>query len=252
MTELKGRMLEFISHIGISQAKFEENTGMSNGYVNNIGESIRRSTMDKISAAYPELNMKWLLTGVESMILGDEVEMQLEKRLTFNPDEISVIDTAEMYDMAMKIGMHLIPERNVLFKGGDEVLENDEVEYIERYWHIPGADDCTDIITMSGNSMCSVLPNGTKMALKPIGWDKNYPNEIPFGSIFAILVEDRVTGKYHGHVKYLRKHKDSELSKRYWIARSEDTENYDDFDIDISLVRGLWIVKEYMIKTMIR
>ncbi len=248
MTGIKDRMLEFISYLGITQAKFEESTGMSNGYVNNLGESIRPSSLKKISATYPELNTNWLLTGVENMIIGDAPATDT----TFNFEEINLIDTAEKYEMAMKIGLHLIPERNVFFKGGNEVLENDNIEYIERYWHIPGADDCTDIITMSGNSMSSVLPNGTKMALKPIGWDKNHPNEIPFGSIFAILVEDRVTGKYHGHVKYLRKHKDTELAKKYWIARSKDTENYDDFDIDITLVRGLWIVKEYMIKTLIR
>lgn len=249
MAEIKSRMLEFISHLGLSQAKFEENVGMSNGFVNNIGESIRPSTLRKISEVYPELNTNWLLTGVETMIVGGDKVISSK---LFDENQISLIDTAEMYEIAMKIGMHLIPERNVFFQGGPDEILNDETEYIERFWHIPGADDCTNIITMSGNSMGDVLPNGTKMALKPIGWDVNYPNEIPFGNIFAILLKDRITGKYHGHVKYLRKHKDPELSKKFWIARSEDTENYDDFDIDISLVRGLWIVKEYMIKTILR
>lgn len=245
MVGIKNRMLEFISYLGLSQAKFEENVGMSNGFVNNIGESIRPSSLRKISDKYPELNTNWLLTGLENMLIGDEVSSE---SVPFSFNGVSLIDSAEMYEMAMKIGLHLIPERNVFFKGGAGVVESDEVEFIERYWHIPGADDCTDIIIMTGNSMGTVLPNGTKMVLKPIGWDVKYPNEIPFGSIFAVMLEDRVTGKYHGHVKYLRKHKDAELSKKYWIARSEDTENYDDFDIDISLVRGLWIIKEYMIK----
>lgn len=248
MVGIKNRLLEFISYLGLSQAKFEESVGMSNGFVNNIGESIRPSSVRKIKAKYPELNTNWLLTGTEKMIHGTESKQDV----TFNFNGIKLIDSAEMYEVAMKIGLHLIPERNVFFKGGNDLIETDEVEYIERYWHIPDADDCTDIIIMSGNSMGQVIPNGTRMALKPIGWNIQYPNEIPFGSIFAVMVEDRVTGKYHGHVKYLRKHKDSELAKNFWIARSEDIENYDDFDIDISMVRGLWIVKEYMIKTMIK
>ncbi len=245
MTGVKGRVLEFLNYLGLSQAKFEESVGLSNGFVNNIGDSIRESSIKKIKKRYPDFNADWLKTGVGRMLLSESEPEQVFI------EGIKIVDTQEMYEKAMQMGMHLIPERNVFFQGGSEVAINDEVEYVSRYWHIPESEDCTAVITMSGSSMGLVIPNGTKLVLKPIGWDPKYPNEIPFGSVFAIRVEDRVTKQYHGHIKYLRKHPDRELAKKCWIARSEDTANYDDFEINISMVRGLWLVKEYMIKTTI-
>ena len=38
---------------------------------------------------------------------------------------------------------------------------------------------------------------------------------------------------------------------RFWIARSIDRENHDDFDIDIEQVRGLWIVKQHVVADVI-
>lgn len=246
MTGVKERVLEFLNYLQLSQGKFEEAVGLSNGFVNNIGDTIRESSIKKIKNRYPDLNEVWLKTGSEKMLISETEKIDYETE-----DYVKIIDTQEMYEKAIKMGMHLIPERNVFFQGGSEIAVNDETEYITRYWHIPDSEDCTTVITMSGNSMGHVVPNGTKLALKPLGWDPNYPNEIPFGSIFAIMVEDRTTGMYHGHIKYLRRHPDPERCNSCWIARSEDKVNYDDFEIDISLVRGLWIVKEYMIKTTV-
>lgn len=246
MTGVKERVLEFLNYLQLSQGKFEEAVGLSNGFVNNIGDTIRESSIKKIKQQYPDLNEVWIKTGSEKMLISET-----EKMKSVAEDYVKIIDTQEMYEKAIKIGMHLIPEKNVFFQGGPELAVSDEVEHTMRYWHIPDSEDCTAVITMSGNSMGNVVPNGTKLALKPIGFDPNYPNEIPFGSIFAVMIEDRVTGKFHGHIKYLRRHPDHSRCNRLWIARSADTENYDDFEIDISLVRGLWIVKEYMIKTTI-
>lgn len=246
MKGVRERLIEFINHLNMTRKDFEITVGLSNSFVHNIGVSIREESIRKIKNVYPELNEIWLKTGEGKMLLNvDNVDFDDFK------NKINVIDTQEMYEKAMKIGMHLIPEKNVFFQGGSEIAINDDTEYITRYWHIPESEDCIAVITMSGNSMGHVVPNGTKMALKPIGFDPNHPNEIPFGSIFAVMVEDRITGKYHGHIKYLRRHPDPLRCNSCWIARSEDMKNYDDFEIDISLVRGLWLVKQYMIQTAI-
>lgn len=62
------RILEFIDYLGISTAEFERNCGLSNGSVSKMGENTRRSTIDKISNIYPQLNVNWLLTGEGNMI----------------------------------------------------------------------------------------------------------------------------------------------------------------------------------------
>ena len=106
--------------------------------------------------------------------------------------------------------------------------------------------DCDGVAQIAGNSMAPSFPSGCWVALKKYGYDPSRPNEIPFGNTFGFVVEE-ATGEYHRHVKILRRHKDAQLAKKYWIARSINTADFDDFDIDISTVRGLWIVKQHVV-----
>lgn len=65
---IKERLLLFIAHLGIGQAKFEKKCGLANGYVNNIRKSIMPEKLQKIALQYPELNAGWLMTGEGEMI----------------------------------------------------------------------------------------------------------------------------------------------------------------------------------------
>jgi transcriptional regulator with XRE-family HTH domain len=62
-TTVKERLKDFIKSKGIGQAAFEKAVGLSNGYVNNIRQSIQPDTLLRISQCYPELNINWLMTG---------------------------------------------------------------------------------------------------------------------------------------------------------------------------------------------
>ena len=95
--------------------------------------------------------------------------------------------------------------------------------------------------------MSPTLPSGCWVALKRYTLPHENPNTIPFGNIFGIVVEDKDTGEYHGHIKVLRRYKELSLANKYWIAHSINTEEFDDFDIEISQVRGLWIVKQHIV-----
>lgn len=65
---LKERILAFIEKMGLTKSQFEKNAGLSNGFVDKSGDNSRRSSLDKISTAYPQLNMAWLLTGEGEML----------------------------------------------------------------------------------------------------------------------------------------------------------------------------------------
>lgn len=65
---MKKRLIEFLSYLGIGQLKFEENVGLSRGFVNKVGDSIRTNNLNKIVDKYPELNINWLMTGEGSML----------------------------------------------------------------------------------------------------------------------------------------------------------------------------------------
>lgn len=65
---LKERLIQFIDYKGISVQQFEKNTNLSNGAVSKMGDNTRKSTLDKISSVYPELNINWVLTGENNML----------------------------------------------------------------------------------------------------------------------------------------------------------------------------------------
>jgi len=69
---MKDRLILFLAHLGMGQTKFEEKVGLSRGFVNNIGESIKEKTIKKITDVYPELNVNWLKTGEGEMLKSDQ------------------------------------------------------------------------------------------------------------------------------------------------------------------------------------
>ena len=161
-----------------------------------------------------------------------------------------ILEDEEDFKKAIESGLRLLPEVNFEFAAGKVEIFNDN-EFIKRYWYLPECKDCDGVAQIAGNSMAPSYPSGCWVALKKYGYDIDRPNEIAFGNTFGVVIENSVTGKYHGHVKILRRHKDALLAKRYWIARSINTTDFDDFDIDISTVRGLWIVKQHVVSDVL-
>jgi hypothetical protein len=68
---VKERLQAFLDYSNIQQARFERKVGLSNGFVNNIGKSIRGDSLFKISNAYPELSKSWLMLGEGKMFSSD-------------------------------------------------------------------------------------------------------------------------------------------------------------------------------------
>jgi hypothetical protein len=68
MATTKSRLLEFLAYLSIGQNAFEKKVGISNGYINNVKNSIGSDIINKISSAYPELNTEWLVGGNGEMI----------------------------------------------------------------------------------------------------------------------------------------------------------------------------------------
>lgn len=66
--DLKSRIIEFIEYKRLDKATFERIVGLSNDAVSKMGDNTRKSTVDKISNAFPELNIVWLRTGEGEML----------------------------------------------------------------------------------------------------------------------------------------------------------------------------------------
>ncbi|WP_373147761.1 S24 family peptidase [Parabacteroides distasonis] len=185
----------------------------------------------------------------ENWILNGEGEIN-DEILSIPASSGTAITTEEEYNDAIGKGLKLLPQVSFKFAAGQTQLIN-TTEDITRYWYLPDCKDCEGVAQVVGRSMSPTLPSGCWVALKRYTLPKDNPNTIPFGNIFGIVVEDEDTGEYHGHIKVLRRYKDQIASRKYWIAHSINSDEFDDYDIEICQVRSLWIVKQHIVSDIL-
>ncbi len=82
----KERLLAYLKYKGIKKAAFEKIAGLSNGFVDKMGDNTRSAKLEAISNSFPDLNINWLRTGEGSMIVGQEVKFNNPPG---NSDEVS-------------------------------------------------------------------------------------------------------------------------------------------------------------------
>ncbi len=152
---VKERLKKFIKSQGIGQAAFEREIGLSNGYVNNIRQSIQPDKVERIIERYPQLNSGWLMTGQGDML-----------RKKKNPK-----DDGEL------IYVPLLP---IAAQGGslnDFIVSVKDTDCEKVVSPIKGADFA---ITVAGDSMAPEFPSGAQILIKRINerafidWGKTY------------------------------------------------------------------------------
>lgn len=186
MSETKERLLQFLRYKKLGQQKFEISIGMSNGWANKVGDSIRENTLQKIKEVYPELNIAWLKSGVGEMLNAGDSEGTLE---TPGDNETSEEITAK-----------LVPLLPIAAQGGslnDFVVSVKESDCEKVVSPIKGADFAMPI---SGDSMAPEYPNGSQIFIKRINerafieWGKVYVLDTCNGVVVKILVPSQKEG----------------------------------------------------------
>lgn len=157
--DLKSRLIEFIDYKGLSVQSFELQCGLSNGAVSKMGNNTRRSTIDKISNSYPELNTNWLLTGEGGMLL-DSIDSVPQKSFTNG-----------------------VPYYNVDFIGGFDIVLNDQTAKPEYLIDFKKYNEATCWCNVTGHSMEPEITHGDIIALKRIE-DASF---LPLGEVYAIV-----------------------------------------------------------------
>ena len=207
---------------------------LRNGETNEVSTKILMPFLSK----YKDVDANYILTGRGTPLREDALNIPQTSGVA--------ITTKEEYEDAKNKGFHLLPQVNFKFSAGQTQLIS-STDDITRYWYLPDCKDCEGIAQVVGRSMSPTLPSGCWVALKRYTLPRENPNTIPFGNIFGVVVEDECTGEYHGHIKVFRRYKEQSLASKYWIAHSINTEEFDDFDIEIKQVRSLWIVKQHIV-----
>jgi hypothetical protein len=90
---MKERLINFLAYLEMGQTRFEEKVGLSRGFVNKIGESVKDKTLKRITDVYPELNINWLKTGDGYMLKNGfaKTEKVESKKLIPFYDDVSTI-----------------------------------------------------------------------------------------------------------------------------------------------------------------
>lgn len=207
------RLNAFIELKGMNVREFERRCGLSNGSASKIAESSRKSTYDRISNAFPELNIDWLLTGKGEMLLEQDTNEEAQPKVIQHPN--SVKGNIRYWEDVAATG------------GSLEFLENPD-EHKTRWLHLPHFSDCTDAVNIYGESMFPLYKNGEIIILK--AWNESF---IDYGNVYLIITKNG-----HRMVKYL--HKSPNENKV--ICQSENSK-FDSFEIDKSDILRLFLVR---------
>jgi|SRR6185312_4925977 len=119
---------------------------------------------------------------------------------------------------------------NVDALGGKiDIFVDNNSAYVTGYADIPNLGDSDAIIKISGDSMYPRYKAGDMIAIKRI---HDY-SVIQFGQPHVIVTAEQRL------VKYLRR----AVSKNNWLLCSENKAHYDDFEIEVSKVKHLFLIR---------
>lgn len=277
---VKNRLLDFLKYKGISQSKFEQQCGISNGYVNNIRKGIKNEMFDKkIAPNFPELSKSWLLLGEGSMLVPQieevvpEEEEEEDDLVLFLRDErkgydITLTDIYEKTRIPVKtlkevqqgISELSTKQRNVLskyieeareyFREG-EVLGTPEGEPTGYYYPEVYAKAGFDFLSLSSevNKIPVYVPNfGRDVLFINVYGDSMYP-KYKSGDIIGIKPVDYVYLVF-GH-PYVIVFNNDDINIKYVRKGSDDQHvllvsenaNYEPREYPLSIIRAFYAVR---------
>ena len=225
---LKIRLAEFLAYLGVGQAKFAESVGLSRGFANNIGDSIRKDNLNKIISIYPELNTNWLITGEGKML-----KQQVGDVSNNGSGNVSIVNANNGYinfNGTSKNETHSnnrTPYYDVDFEGGFDLMENDQTQNPSGYIDLPQYNKADYWVNITGNSMQPLINHGDMIAIRKV---EDWETYLLFGEVYGIVTDEYRT------VKRVRK---SEKGDDF-LCLVPENEEYDKQDISKSIVRGMF------------
>lgn len=168
---VKERLVAFLADIGWSQSKFERECGMSNGYVNNIRQSIQPDKLQRIAQRFPALNISWLLIGD---MAGDEM-YKIPRPTEYTSQPAVPVDK----------GIPLIPIEAV---AGPGTPAYDDMK-VEDYYTVSEFKNSDFLIRVTGDSMVPRYTGGDIVACKKI--EVNNLMFFQWGRVYVIYTQSQ-------------------------------------------------------------
>lgn len=206
ISPIKQRILDFAASLGCSKREFYNKIGVSRGTLESR-TGITEDVMAKFIAAFPDVNIGWLMTGTGQMIISDSVNGSLKT------------DDA--------IGIPLIPvEAMAGFLSGEVLVNESECDRL----NIPGLK-ADFVIPVSGDSMEPKYYSGDYVACQSVSLSDMF---FQWGKVYVIDTNQGVL------LKKVRKSKHPDC-----IALISENPEYDPITMPlediyhIALVKGL-------------
>lgn len=199
----KTRFLAFLKKKGIGQTKCEEMCGISRGYLSKIKDNFGTDMLNKISTAFPQLNIKWIISGIGDMEYNDE------PRISYTNG---------------------VPYYNVDFIGGFDLILNDQTTIPEYKIDFKKYNSADCWCNVTGHSMEPEISPGDIIALKELHDWRIY---IPSGEIYGIVTTEHRTIK-----KVTPSNKEGFIT----LIPSNQSPEFVPQDIPISIIRKVYKV----------
>jgi len=212
---IKERLKQFAKYKKIPVSALEEASGLSNGYINNIRNSISDQKLEQITRAFPDLEPIWLRMGVGGMIKSGQAEEKKDVK----------VEGRNFLDLPVKYKP--IPLINIDAMAGDGQGDVQVMGYDSEQFVIPTFVGAEFLITVRGISMYPKYNSGDIVACKRLSmdtffqWNKVYVMDTSQGAIIKRVRK----GKDDGHLLIV-----------------SDNEDYEPFELHRSEVRALAIV----------
>ncbi len=211
---VKERLKQFAGYKKIRITALEEASGLSNGYVNNIRNSISDQKLEQITRAFPDLDPVWLRMGV-----GEMIKSVQEEEKDIKPEGMNSLNLPVKYKPIPLINIDAMAGNG---HGDAQVMGYDSEQFV-----IPTFVGAEFLITVRGISMYPKYNSGDIVACKRLSldtffqWNKVYVLDTSQGAI----------------IKRVRKASDGQH-----VLIVSDNEDYEPFELHRSEIRAIAIV----------
>lgn len=218
----KQRILQYIEYKGITKPIFFKETGIKRGFLDadKLDSTVSDLHIASIIAAYPDINLEWLILGVGNMtkecieakdlncISSEKIELKQE------------VQDIPLYDISAAAGCV------ELFHSLHDQVPIDTIR-------IPNLAKCDGAVFVRGDSMYPILKSGdiilykTMPELDTIIWGETY------------IVSYESFGDYYTVVKYVKR----SMFNDGCITLISQNEHHQPFEIKLSQVRAMALVR---------
>lgn len=218
----KERILQFIEYKGITRSIFFNDTGIKRGFLDadKLEGAVSDIQIAMIVAAYPDLNVEWLILGKGEMCVRRDDTFLANKTSEDLLAHSHHDQEVPLYDISAAAGCVM------LFQDSNNMIPIDTIK-------IPNLPKCDGAIFARGDSMYPIIKSGDIILYKVMqGFET-----IIWGEAYIVTYES--DGDYYTVVKYVKR---STENKGNLVLLSQN-EHHQSFEIHLSQVKSMALVR---------